>query len=278
MLAVRMVEVSADEVVDMISVGHHFVAAVVRMFVRGMVLAAGMVGGAPLWMVVAYADRVLFDGAVGRDVVQMTVVDVVAVPFVCDSGVAAVVTVDMGVVGVGHRGLSGSFCSIGTLRVVVQVIDVIEHGFDEFSHVVVGEGVEDVLAVATRGDDAAIAQCAKPLGDGRFVGSGRCDQLGDTDFALRDQFDEAQASRVGDGLQQVGGSADGVGVAACGSDAVVPVVVAVAVVDVVVKIGRAVCLNHDFNISSIDEVCTRATPGTSGRGRRVQLSLRTRRP
>ncbi len=104
MLAVRMVEVSADEVVDMISVGHHFVAAVVRMFVRGMVLAAGMVGGALLRMVVAYADRVLFDGAVSRDVVQMAVVDVIAVAFVCDGGVAAVVTVDMGVVGVGHRG------------------------------------------------------------------------------------------------------------------------------------------------------------------------------
>ena len=78
---------------------------------------------------------------------------------------------------------------------------MIEHGFDEFSHVVVGEGVEDVFTVATRGDDAAIAQRAEPLGDGRFVGTGRSYQLGDTDLALRDQFDEAQASRVGDGLQ-----------------------------------------------------------------------------
>ena len=104
MLAVRMVEVTADEVVDVISVRHRLVAAVGRVSVRRIVLAAGMVGGALLRMVVAYANCVLFDGAVGRDVVQMTVVDVVAVPFVCDGGVAAVVTVDMGMVGVGHRG------------------------------------------------------------------------------------------------------------------------------------------------------------------------------
>ena len=135
---------------------------------------------------------------------------------------------------------------------------MIEHGFDESSHVVVGEGVVDVLAVATRGDDAAIAQCAKPLGDGRFVGTGRCDQFGDTDFAVRDQFDEAQASRVGDGLQQFGGSTDGVGVATSRPDA------AVVVVDmVVVTIGSAVGSNHDFNISLIDEVCT---PSTSREG------------
>jgi len=103
-LAVRMVEVTADEVVDMISVGHRLVAAVGRVFVSRVVLAAGVVGGALLRVLVAHADRVLFDGAVGRDVVQMAVVDVVAVAFVCDGGVAAVVTVDMGVVGVGHRG------------------------------------------------------------------------------------------------------------------------------------------------------------------------------
>jgi len=133
---------------------------------------------------------------------------------------------------------------------------MIEHGFDEFSHVVVGEGVEDVLAVAARGDDAAIAQCAKPLRDGRFVGTGRCDQLGDTDLAVRDQFDETQAGRVGDGLQQVGGSTDGVGVAASRPDAAVVVVVVV----VVITIGSAVGSNHEFNISSIDEVCT---PGIS---------------
>ncbi len=148
---------------------------------------------------------------------------------------------------------------------------MIEHGVDEFPHVVVGEGVEDVFAVATRGDDAAIAQCAKPLGDGRFVGAGCCDQFGDTDLAVRDQLDEAQASWVGDGLQQFGGSADGIGVAASRPDAVV------VVVDMVVlTIGSAVCSNHDFNISSIDEVCT---PSTSRAGAGwAQLSLRTRRP
>jgi len=151
---------------------------------------------------------------------------------------------------------------------------MIEHGFDEFSHVVVGEGVEDVLAVAARGDDAAIAQCAKPLRDGRFVGTGRCDQLGDTDLAVRDQFDETQAGRVGDGLQQVGGSTDGVGVAASRPDAAVVVVVVVVVV--VLTIGSAVYSNHDFNISSIDEVCTPSTSREGGRA--VQLSLRTRRP
>ena len=141
------------------------------------------------------------------------------------------------------------------LCVLVQVIDMIEHGIDEFSNVVVGEGVVDVFAVATRGDDAAIAQRAKPLRNGRFVGTARCYQFGDTDLAVRDQFDEAQASRVGDGLQQFGGSTDGVGVATSRPDA------AVVVVMVVLTIGSAVYSNHDFNISSIDEVCTRAPAG-----------------
>ena len=150
---------------------------------------------------------------------------------------------------------------------------MIEHGFDESSHVVVGEGVVDVFAVATRGDDAAIAQRAEPLGDGRFVGTGRCDQFGNTDLAVRDQFDEAQASRVGDGLQQFGGSTDGVGVATSRPDAAV---VVVDVVVVVVEIGSAICSKHDVNISSIDEVFT---PSTSREWAGwAQLSFRRRRP
>jgi hypothetical protein len=118
---------------------------------------------------------------------------------------------------------------------------VVEHGVDEFPDVVVGEGVVDVLSVASSRDDAAVAQRPEPLGHGRLVGARCGDEFSDAGFALGDQLDEGEARRVGEGLQEFGSPTHGVGVTADRTDAVV--------------IVRCVQENHRFNISSNDEVC-----------------------
>ncbi len=106
----------------------------------------------------------------------------------------------------------------------MQVIDVIEHGVDEFADVLVGERVVDVLAVAAGGDDATVAKGSQALGDGGLVGAGRCHQLGDADLALGDQLDEGEARRIGDGLEEFGGSTNGVGITTGRPNAIVIVI------------------------------------------------------
>jgi len=120
------------------------------------------------------------------------------------------------------------------------MVDVVEDGADELADVVVGEGVVDVLAVATCGDDSPVAQGAQSLGDGRLVGAGGGDEFGDAGLALGDQLDEAEPCRIGDGLQQLGGLPHGVGVTAGRTDAVVFVGLSSS--------------EHDMKISWIDEV------------------------
>jgi hypothetical protein len=97
-----VMEVSVDEEVDVVAVRHGLVTAAGGVDVTGVVTGAVVVGGALLRMVVADADGVLLDRAVGRHVVQVPIVDVIAVAFVGDGSVAAAIAVDVGVVGVAH--------------------------------------------------------------------------------------------------------------------------------------------------------------------------------
>lgn len=94
---VRMVQVTVDEVVDVVTVRHRLVAAVRSVDVVGRVGTAGVVGRAGPRVGVADGDDVLVHMVLVR-VMQMTVVEEVDVAVVADCGVAAALAVDMVVV------------------------------------------------------------------------------------------------------------------------------------------------------------------------------------
>jgi hypothetical protein len=85
---VGVVQVTLDEVVDMIAVGHGRVAAARPVDVRGIVRAARVAGLAAAAVRVVDGDDVLVH-VVPVDVVEVAVVQIVDVPLVLDSRVAA---------------------------------------------------------------------------------------------------------------------------------------------------------------------------------------------
>ena len=101
MVAVRVVQVAIDQVVDVVTVWDGFVAATGAMDVAGFVAAASVLGRAAVGVGGRDGDHVLVDVVAVR-VVQVTVVQVVDVAIMADGRVAAAGA--MGVVMVGVMG------------------------------------------------------------------------------------------------------------------------------------------------------------------------------
>jgi hypothetical protein len=106
----RVVEMSGDEVVDVIAVRDGGMAAIGAVHVIGGVAAALVVRGAGARVGGADRQRVLFDLAVGKRVMQVAVVQVIDVSLVVDGGVTAVRAMLMRVISVSYIG-HGSFLS-----------------------------------------------------------------------------------------------------------------------------------------------------------------------
>jgi hypothetical protein len=96
MVAVRVMEVVAHEVVDVVAMGHRLVPAALAVGVIGVVVVTGMLGGAAFGMLGIDLEHVLVDVILVR-VMQLAVVQVVHVITVLDSGVTAAGTVPVGV-------------------------------------------------------------------------------------------------------------------------------------------------------------------------------------
>jgi hypothetical protein len=108
-VAVRVVEVVAHQIVDMVTVGHRFVAAARAVAVCRVVAAAGVARRAVSRIGGGDGDGVLFYRTVGSLVVEVAVVQIVDVVSVLECRVAAawavavrVIVVDLGF---GHRSL-----------------------------------------------------------------------------------------------------------------------------------------------------------------------------
>jgi hypothetical protein len=99
-IAVRMVEMSVYEVVNVVAMRHRFVSASRAVNMIRIVSLASVCGCAASRIGVADLQRVLFDLAVRADVMQVTVVQVVHVVAVLNSGVLAVRAVFVVVIGV----------------------------------------------------------------------------------------------------------------------------------------------------------------------------------
>ena len=98
-VAVRVVQVPIDEVIDVVAMWHRFVTAAGAMDVSCFVAAAVVVGRAGVRVGGADGDAVFIDVVAVR-VVQVAVVQVIDVAVVLDGGVAAARAVLVCVVGV----------------------------------------------------------------------------------------------------------------------------------------------------------------------------------
>jgi hypothetical protein len=98
MVAVRMVQVAIDEIIDVIAMGNGFVAATWTMHMVLRVASAVMARCARRWIRRRDAKRMLLDATIGCVMMQMTIVQIVHVVAVLDRRVTAVRSVLVGVV------------------------------------------------------------------------------------------------------------------------------------------------------------------------------------
>jgi hypothetical protein len=87
--AARAVQVTADDVVDVVTVRKRFMTAVVAVFVSGIMAAAGMTWCA-FALVAAIFGKAMFVYMIFMDVVQVAVVKIVGVTIVLNGLVSAI--------------------------------------------------------------------------------------------------------------------------------------------------------------------------------------------
>ena len=96
MVAVRMMEMAADQIIHVIAVRNRQVAAIGAVLMAAFMPAAAVAGCASLRIPIADAEAVLLD-VIAAQVMQVTVVKIIDVTVVPDGGVSAIGPVDVGV-------------------------------------------------------------------------------------------------------------------------------------------------------------------------------------
>jgi hypothetical protein len=99
MVAVRMMEVAADAVVDVSAVRNRLMAAAGAVDMTRLMAAATMVGGAVVGVLTRHLDHVLVDMTLVR-MVQVTIMQVIDVAGMMDGGMATTLTMLVSMIGV----------------------------------------------------------------------------------------------------------------------------------------------------------------------------------
>ena len=107
-IAVRMVEMTFDQIVDVIAVRHGLMAAARAMYVPCRMPGARMLRSAGRWIGGSHRQHMLDDRAVAVGVMKMTVVQVIDVTFVLNGGMPAIRTVLMFVMSMYFTGMCHS--------------------------------------------------------------------------------------------------------------------------------------------------------------------------
>jgi hypothetical protein len=122
-VAVRMMEVATDAVVQVIAVGNCLVAAARAVNMAGIMTAAAMIRSAAIGVVAGHLNHVLVDMIFVR-MMDVTIVQVVDVAAVLHGGVPATRTVSVSVVRMGGCGASShrgsSFPCPGSADIAVR--------------------------------------------------------------------------------------------------------------------------------------------------------------
>jgi hypothetical protein len=111
-IAVRMVQMTVDEVIHMITVRHRLVPAIGAVNVARLVTGTLVRRRAGVWVGVRHFQNMLFDFTVFANVMQMTVVNIVDMVAMLDTGVFAIGTMLVIMMGVQLRHCFGSFKKI----------------------------------------------------------------------------------------------------------------------------------------------------------------------
>lgn len=120
MTVVLVMQVSVDQIIDVIAMGNGWVPATWAMDMLRTVAHAVVAAGASSRICIGYLECMLLDLAVGTLVVQVSIVKVIDMSIVLDGRVATILAMDMIVVfvGVGHFSGFSSFFSSGTRRAI----------------------------------------------------------------------------------------------------------------------------------------------------------------
>lgn len=87
-VAMRMMQAAVDEVIDMIAVGHDFVAAIRPVAMRRLVAAGVMLRIATVRIAVAHGDHMLL-GATGLAMLKASMIEIIDMAFVLHGEMAA---------------------------------------------------------------------------------------------------------------------------------------------------------------------------------------------
>lgn len=107
-IAVRVVQMAGDEIVDVIAMRNRFVAAAGAMNVSSIMSGAAMVGRATIRVPVAHLNPMLVD-MIGMRMVKMAIVKIIDMASMPDGNVAAAGSVRVVVVGMMRKVASGHF-------------------------------------------------------------------------------------------------------------------------------------------------------------------------
>ena len=142
MIAVRVVQMATDQIVDVVAMRHRLVAASRSMPVGGVVSAAAMVRRAAIGISGAYSNDMLIDMVVMR-VMQMAIMEIVGVSIMANRNVAATRPMRMRVIGMNGMIVRDHDCSFPRSALVRCVIDSIPN---EIENMRVGNSVIGTLS------------------------------------------------------------------------------------------------------------------------------------
>lgn len=185
MVAVGMVQVSINEVVHMVAVRNGFVAAARTMDVTRCVSCAGVLGRAGVRIRWSHGDDVLVNVLIVR-MVQVAVMQVVDVALVNHGGVAAswsmlmIMVLMVGLVACGHNDLLRAGRLQKSCGLSRMGEDVVQQG----AYMLVGQGVEDVLGVASARDQPCGMQGLQASRNTAELGLLVLDKLGNAALSL----------------------------------------------------------------------------------------------
>ncbi len=204
MIAVRVMQVPIDQVVDVIAVGNRLVAALRTVDVGRRMIAACVLRRAIGGIFLGDVEGMFFDGT-PFGVVQVAVVQVIDVIAVLDRGVAAALAVIMIVLVVmvahfsaflsGFRPAWGNGSLFRLLRMGQRVLN-------QVNDVLIGEGVVQMRSLPAAHDESFGSQEAQSLGDGGKLFTKGLHEFGDAAFPLHEVFQQAQSGGVSEGSKQ----------------------------------------------------------------------------
>ena len=198
-IAVRVMEVTIDQVVNVVAVGNRRVAAVRAVLVSLFVSLAAVLGRACGGVRLTDRQSVLFHH-VAIDMMQVTVVQIIDMAVVHDAGVAAVRAVLVGVPLVMMRHDPISLLR-SLRRVTFQLEGMRQRVLNQVGNVPICQCVEKMIPISPSNDQALRAKNAKSLRDCReFIVSSRHD-FGHAQLALLEQFQNPQPRRISHGTK-----------------------------------------------------------------------------